>query len=362
MVSVTRAAPLFTVIVPTHNHASTLDISVNSVLHQSVEAIDVVIIGDGVGDDTRDVASSLMSDPRVRFIDRPKSPSRAELVRHEVLSAARTPYVCYLGDDDLMLPDHLELTMERLQKVDLTHPLPVYIELDGSMGCLHLTDISDPRCVAWHLVPGQNAISLTGAGHRLDAYMSLPFGWREPPPGIWSDHYMWQQWFRVPSMRFSTSDRLTVLKFFASSRQDMTGAERRGELEEWLNRCRSPDFASTLNTLAQAAVLRSAALSRIELEEARRDVADSLSSLDLLAAELKWAKDASAAHAADARTHAADARAHAADARAHAANAEELWTRAQELQRGLSEIHSTRTWRLHDRLARWSIIRWLANR
>ena len=354
MVSVTRAAPLFTVIVPTHNHASTLDLSVNSVLSQTVEAIDVVIIGDGVGDDTRDVASSLVSDPRVRFLDRPKSPSRAELVRHEVLSAARTPYVSYLGDDDLMLPDHLASTMERLQTVDLTHPLPAYIELDGSIG-LHFTDISDPRCVAWHLVPGQNAISLTGAGHRLDAYMSLPNGWREPPPGIWSDHYMWQQWFMVPSMRFSTGERLTVLKFSATSRHQMAGTERRRELEEWLNRSRSPNFASTLNALAGAAVLRSAALSRIELEEARREIANALSSFDLLSAQLKLTEEVSEAHAADAKAWAAQTRARVADA-------EEARARAQQLQHELNTIQRTRTWRLHSQLASHSFIRWLANR
>lgn len=354
MVRMSRATPLFTVIVPTHNHASTLDLSVNSVLGQTVEAVDVVIIGDGVGDDTRDVASSLTSDPRVSFLDTPKSPGRADLVRHQILSTARTPYVCYMGDDDLMLPDHLESTMERLQTVDFTHPFPAFIERDRTMG-LYLTDISDPRWVAWHLVPGQNAIGLTGVGHRLDAYMTLPYGWREPPPGIPSDHYMWQQWFNAPSMRFSTGDRLTVLKFYASSRHDMTGAERRSELEEWLDESRSPDFARTINATVGTAVRRSAALWRIELEETRSEVANALGSLDLLDTELRTAKEVSEAHAADAKACAAEAKARAADA-------EEARKRAQELEDELSTIQRTRTWRLHTRLARRSIIRRLANR
>lgn len=354
MVTPGRPSPLFTVIVPTHNHAFTLDLAVKSVLSQSIDAVDVVIVGDGVGDETRDVVSSLVSDRRVRFLDRPKSPSRAELVRHEVLTAASSPYVSYMGDDDLMLPDHLESTMERLQAVDFTQPLPAFIKRDGSMG-FYLTDISDPRCTAWHLVAGQNAISLTGAGHRLDAYLKLPHGWRQPPPGTWSDHYMWQQWFSEPSMRFSTGDRLTVLKFDAHARQDMTGSERRDELTSWLDRSKRPDFAGALNASAGVALRRKAVQTFFELAETRHQVVDALNSAQLLRAELE-------AVAQQSQAHEASASAFAAEARAYALSAQEAQRLAAELEVSLHATRSTRTWRLHDRLARWSFLRWLANR
>jgi glycosyltransferase involved in cell wall biosynthesis len=349
---------LVTVIVPTHDHASTLDLAVSSVLRQTIDAIEVVIIGDGVGDDTRDVVSSLVSDRRVRFLDTVKSPSRAELVRHRVLCEARTPYVSYLGDDDLMLEDHLESTVERLQSADLTHPLPAYIKRDGSLG-FHFTDIADPRCVAWHLQPGHNAISLTGAGHRLDSYRALPEGWREPPPGTWSDHFMWQQWFREPALRFSTGDRITVLKFFAVERKEMTGAERRSELMNWLERSTQPGFAGTIDAEAGIGVRREAIRFRDELEAASNDLTDARESLEQTHAErdtVQGELDAVRRELKDVR---AQLEAEEGFSAAHAAEAEVARATARDLQAALDVVRATRTWRLHDRLARLSVVRWL---
>ncbi len=102
-------SPRVLVIVPTHDHPWSLDLAVESALAQTVPNIDIVIIGDGVGDDTREVAARLLdADDRIRFIDRPKSPSRAEHTRHEVISSSDADFVTYLGDDDLLFPDHVE--------------------------------------------------------------------------------------------------------------------------------------------------------------------------------------------------------------------------------------------------------------
>jgi hypothetical protein len=367
MVSSIHGDPLVTVIIPTHDHASTLDLAVNSVLRQTLDAIEVVIIGDGVGDDTRDVVSSLVCDGRVRFLDTAKSPSRAELARHRVLCEARTPYVCYLGDDDLMLPDHVESTVEQLQMVDFTHSLPVFIERDGSLG-FYLTDIADPRCVAWHLRPAHNAISLTGVGHRLDSYLSLPEGWHEPPPGIWSDHYMWQQWFRVPSLRFSTGDRPTVLKFYEATRKDMVGAARRTELMDWLDKTTQPGFANTLAAEAVAVVRREAIRLSFDLEAWSDEAVDARKSLELTVAELETARQSLESTGADleaTRQSLVSTEAELATVRdaseALAVEVEAARAAAQELQATLEAVRGTRTWRLHDRLVRSSVFRWLAH-
>lgn len=236
-----RARPLVTVILPTHSHASTIDLAGRSVLEQSVHSLELVVIGDGATPEVKAAVALLAPDERVRFIDRPKSSSRAELVRDEVLREATSPYVCYLGDDDIMLPGHLADTLDRLADVDFTHPLPVFIDRQGKLQA-HLTDLADPRCRLWHEHPLRNAVSLTGVGHRLDAYRRLPHGWRETPAGRWSDHYMWQQWFASPGFRYATGDRLTMLKFAAADRTGMTDEQRRAEIVAWLEPSRQPGF------------------------------------------------------------------------------------------------------------------------
>jgi hypothetical protein len=54
--------------------------------------------------------------------------------------------------------------------------------------------------------------------------------------------------------------------------------------------------------------------------------------------------------------------AHAAAAKVYAAQAEEAQVTARGLQGALDEVRGTRTWRLHDRLARLSIVRRLTRR
>ena len=97
-----------TVLVPTHDHGPTLLRSVRSALAQTVEALEVLVVGDGVPDATRKVMEELVaSDPRVKFLDNPKGPRHGELHRHAALQEARGEIVCYLSDDDLWLPDHV---------------------------------------------------------------------------------------------------------------------------------------------------------------------------------------------------------------------------------------------------------------
>src|SRR5436309_1083330 len=98
-----------TVLIPTHDHAPLLRHSLASVQEQSVEDIEIFVIGDGVTDETRALVAGLATDdPRIRFFDHPKAPRHGEILRHAALAEARGEIVCYQADDDLWLPGHLE--------------------------------------------------------------------------------------------------------------------------------------------------------------------------------------------------------------------------------------------------------------
>ena len=56
-----------------------------------MRSLELVVIGDGATPEVRAAVDPLLSDKRVRFIDRAKTPSRAELVRHEVLAEGTSP-------------------------------------------------------------------------------------------------------------------------------------------------------------------------------------------------------------------------------------------------------------------------------
>jgi hypothetical protein len=339
VVNVERATPLVTVIIPTHDHPATLDLALHSVLAQTFDALDVVVIGDGVGDDTRDVMATL-DDPRIRFVDQAKSPSRAEPTRHRILAEASSPYACYLGDDDMMLADHVESMVALLQEVDFAHPLPLYIDLDGTFA-VHPTDLSKPDYRHWHLNPDHNAVSLTGVAHRLDAYLRLPAGWREPPPGWHSDHYMWEQWFRTPGLRFATGPRLTVLKFEGSVRAGWTTDRCRAELVEWTSRTRDSDFPAWIQSHVLAALQESSSTYRLRYS----DMLDVARSEQASREQVQSTLESTTAHL-----------------RYLEGELTDLHARHHEQQGVLLEVLDTRTWRMHDRVVASRLFQWAARR
>ena len=59
--------PYFSVIIPTYNRATLVTEAVTSVLNQSVDDFEVLVIDNGSDDDTGERMASL-NDPRIRYI------------------------------------------------------------------------------------------------------------------------------------------------------------------------------------------------------------------------------------------------------------------------------------------------------
>jgi glycosyltransferase involved in cell wall biosynthesis len=264
MVTTSSESPLVTVIIPTHDHPTTLGWAIQSVLAQTLTNFDLVVVGDGVSDETRNVVAAF-DDRRLRFMDVAKSASRAEPIRHQILQSSSALYAAYLGDDDLMLAHHLQTLVDLLAEFDFVHPVPITILPDQTLHC-HPTDLSLSECREWHLHPMRNAVSLSGVVHRIDAYRLLSSGWSEAPAGRFSDHYMWEEWFRANRFRYCTNTELTVLKFASVRRRDWTPTEREAEVHSWVERSSREDFSAWLRREVARAVLQSASLERIRVD------------------------------------------------------------------------------------------------
>jgi glycosyl transferase family 2 len=378
-----RPAPLVTVIVPTHNHATTIDLALDSVLAQSLRDVEVLVIADGPTDEVAAALERYPPDPRLRTIVRPKSPSRWEELRHELLLATPSTFVAYHGDDDLMLPDHLEHMVELLADADFAHAFPLRITDDGT-AVWYATDLSLPECREWHQHPERNGISLTGVVHRVAAYRRLPFGWRAPPPGHWPDHYMWQQWFATPGFTYRCGERPTTLKFDAAWRQGMSPEARRAELLAWRDRAKAADFDAELAALSADAVQRFGISAQLELARASDEIArqaevaqavpDLLAEVDRLGHELaavyveiqkltqdrdvvRAERDQARAERDLARDERDLVREERDQARAERdvarSECDQARTERDQARSERDRMAATRTWRLHDRVARF---------
>jgi glycosyltransferase involved in cell wall biosynthesis len=105
------SSPLFSVIIPTYSRARFLAEAVESVLAQTVEDFECLVIDDA----SPEPVASPSGDPRVRVVRRDVNggPSAA---RNTGLAEATGRHVAFLDDDDLYLPDRLALALEGLAR------------------------------------------------------------------------------------------------------------------------------------------------------------------------------------------------------------------------------------------------------
>ena len=244
-----------TVILPTHNHASTLNFSIKSILQQSFEDFNLVLIGDGVQEDSRKIINKFLEiDDRVQFLDVPKSKRHGEKWRDTVIRESNSKYIAYHGDDDLMLPKHLETLLGEIENSNFIHTLPILIGKEGELNFLP-TDISIQSCLDWHLRDEvHNAVSLTGVMHTRELYMSLPVGWEVAPIGIPTDLFMWKKFFAAEGFHGKSSRVSTTIKLDASHRTKLSDTERQIEIETWWNKIHEPNFHLTWGQLTREAV------------------------------------------------------------------------------------------------------------
>ncbi|MDX6400122.1 MAG: hypothetical protein QOF27_728 [Gaiellaceae bacterium] len=249
-----------TVILPTHDHGPTLRFALASALAQTVADIEVFVIGDGVPDVTRKIVGEFSrTDERVRFFDHPKGQRHGELYRHEALGEARGEIVCYLCDDDLWLPRHVEDIREALGGADFVGTHTVHVTPEGEL-LSWPSDLSMPWFREQMLSGAANFVPLSCAGHTLEMYRRLPVGWSAAPTSTFTDLFMWQKILRLPRLRARSINRPTLLHFPSSVRRGRSPEERATELEPWAERAADPAWRQQLSAdLLEGALGRAAA-------------------------------------------------------------------------------------------------------
>lgn len=106
--------PLFTVIVRTYNRAHLLPRAIRSVLNQSYQNFELIIIDDCSNDNTEQVVGSF-SDGRIIY--HKNQSNLGFLVRNIGFSLAQGKYYGYLDDDDELLPNALATATTWLNKL-----------------------------------------------------------------------------------------------------------------------------------------------------------------------------------------------------------------------------------------------------
>ncbi|WP_068277961.1 glycosyltransferase family 2 protein [Janibacter melonis] len=148
--------PLVSVVIATRDRSQYLHDSLCSVLYQTFEDFEIIVVDDGSGDDSARRVVEALDDPRIRYFR--QEPRGISAARNRAALESRGYFTAVHDDDDIMLPWRLEAGLLSMSEgVDATYGAWVnFDEVSGEMRAF-LTKQG--------FGPSLNAFSGQGPGH-----------------------------------------------------------------------------------------------------------------------------------------------------------------------------------------------------
>ncbi len=224
--------PYASILIPTFDRASTLASSIRSALWQSEPNIEVIVVGDGCSAACRSIAAeAVRTDARVRFLDLPKAPFNGAANRDIAVRTARAERIFYNDDDDLLLPHHVAVLGEALDRCDVVDTPTVSVRPDGRID-LGLHDSSHPAMKTLLRDGAFKSVFDTHLAHTKAAYLRQGAPWADAPDRR-SVLHMLKGFASDVQTSWHTMSRITALSFHGARRVTMPAWQRRAELERW---------------------------------------------------------------------------------------------------------------------------------
>ena len=235
------------VLLPTHARPHTVAYAIASVLGQTEGRFALHVIGDGC-DAATEAAVRAVDDPRVRFYRFPKAMGYGYANRNLVLARTGAPFVAYMTDDDLWLPDHLESALSALtaRRLDLVafrsgqvrfpdQPDPFFFAFDWRLPVLA------PFLRRWFM----GAVNCV---HRRAVFDTI---------GYWNDALFrfgdreFYNRVRASTLPSAYLEHLTVLRFYAQHWDPRYAAVAEPPQKRYLEKVRDPAWVEAFRASAR---------------------------------------------------------------------------------------------------------------
>ena len=181
---------LVSVIIPTRNRAHLLHRTLESVLKQSTENLEVIVVDDGSTDGSGAVAAAM--DPRVSVIRNPES-AGVSVARNRGIASASGEWIAFCDDDDLWAPNKLQ---EQLTAADTAGANWVYagdVNVNDQLRVLSGGPPPDPADVMARL-PRCNPLASGGSNVVVRSNILAEVGGFDPALRRTED---WDLWIRI---------------------------------------------------------------------------------------------------------------------------------------------------------------------
>jgi len=117
----------FSIIIPTYNRANFIAKAINSVLNQSYENWELIIVDDGSSDNTKDVIEEFMSiDSRIKYLYQVNS--ERSKARNNGIKNSTGDFICFMDSDNLFEKNRLLELQKELKKK--SRPAVFYTSID----------------------------------------------------------------------------------------------------------------------------------------------------------------------------------------------------------------------------------------
>ena len=120
---------LVSIIMPSYNTEKYIEDSINSVLNQTYQNWELLIVDDCSTDNTDEGVAKFLSDKRIRFFKNEKN-SGAAVSRNKALREAKGKWIAFLDSDDLWTPEKLEKQIKFMVDNDYHFSYANYAEID----------------------------------------------------------------------------------------------------------------------------------------------------------------------------------------------------------------------------------------
>jgi glycosyltransferase involved in cell wall biosynthesis len=105
----------FSIIIPTYNRAEFIGKTINSILNQTYQNFEIIVVDDGSTDDTKNLILQI-NDSRLKYYY--KSNGERGAARNFGVSKSNGDYVTFLDSDDLLLENHFEIAKNELCRLN----------------------------------------------------------------------------------------------------------------------------------------------------------------------------------------------------------------------------------------------------
>ena len=166
--------PLVSVVIPTYNRASLLIRAIESVFSQSYKNFEIIVVDDASTDNTREVVSKFLDDPRVVYIRNEKNMG-VSASRNRGIRYGRGEFVAFLDSDDYWLRDKLRKQVEIIMSDDDVGMVYTGERFIDEEGRIIRDEIPKYSGFVYHVLLSKNFISPSSTLLRKEVFEKVGF-------------------------------------------------------------------------------------------------------------------------------------------------------------------------------------------